>query len=188
MASTVGSSKVTLQFRVAFDTVWGQQVAVTGPGLDLGESDLTRAPRLSCSQEEGAIIWHGQVSAEYASSIEYKYVVVSETGATEEEEPQLRTLMLHESLRDRGLVFLRDSWQVLPSSLISQLLQTEPSSGCLVEMLCTKPCIKKSLGADGLKTECCGEVDVASDAILDTQYCSIGSTICLAAWPCKSGC
>ena len=104
---------LTLHFRVAFDTVWGQQLAVTGPSLDLGEGDLARAPKLSCGEEGGKIVWQGQVSIQHASRVHYKYTVLGESGSADEEEAQFRTVLLHESLRDGGDILLRDLWQVL---------------------------------------------------------------------------
>ena len=103
---------LTLHFKVAFDTVWGQQLAVTGPSLDLGEGDLARAPKLSCGQEGGNLVWQGQVSIQHASRVQYSYVVLGESGSADEEEAELRTLLLHESLREGGNVLLRDLWQV----------------------------------------------------------------------------
>ena len=106
------ADSIELRFRIAFDTVWGQDVAVIGPNAQLGENDTARALRLSCSHEEGVLIWQASANLQHASCIEYRYIVVRDSDTVDEEEPQLRSLSLDGGLGHKGLVLLRDQWQV----------------------------------------------------------------------------
>ena len=64
MAATVDElgREATLSFKVAYLTVWGQHVAVTGPSVALGEDSPDKAVALSCSHEGEVLVWQGSMS------------------------------------------------------------------------------------------------------------------------------
>lgn len=112
-------SLITLRLSVPYASRWGQTVKVVGAGSALGDGDVAQAPALSCKRHGDQLVWAGEVPVVRAPAFTYKYVVVGEDGAVEDEELRERSLELPPGLQAGAVVDVHDEWQVracLPSA------------------------------------------------------------------------
>lgn len=61
MAAASGGGR-DVCFKVAYYTVWGQHLAVSGPSDALGGGDAFKALSLSCSHEGDQLVWQGTLT------------------------------------------------------------------------------------------------------------------------------
>ncbi len=96
-------------FRIHYQTVWGQQLVITGPTPEIGAGQLDRAFQLDYL---GGGFWGGAIDfPKSLQTLEYKYVLIDNNSGTEKSEwGELRRVDLKD-IKGSSLV-LRDAWRV----------------------------------------------------------------------------
>ena len=103
---------ISVYFRLAYMTVWGQHIRVLGEHRALGDWDAVKAPALACRHVGEELVWEGQVSLPKVTQIAYKFAVVTADQRVEEIERGSRTVHLPSSLHAGAVISLQDEWQV----------------------------------------------------------------------------
>lgn len=68
--------RVTLHFTVPYNTVWGQNILLTGSGALLGGLQWSRARNMTCHHEKDALVWEATVVLPWKPFYTYKYALV----------------------------------------------------------------------------------------------------------------
>ena len=126
---------ITVQFRVAYMTVWGQHLVVIGATSELGSWDVSRAPSLNCRHAGEELIWEGQLVIPWHQELQYKYGVVNDKGVVDVTETEPRTVQVPHGLPDAAVVQFFDDWQVRPVILSSDPVRSLHRSARLLASL-----------------------------------------------------
>lgn len=102
----------TLHFRVAFSTVWGESIAISGSEAALGNWDLSQAIKMTCHHSNDVLVWEARVPVPSLAAYSYKYVLLHEGESGPKLETDIRTVQLPSGLGSADVVDIHDQWKV----------------------------------------------------------------------------
>ncbi|CAG9464665.1 unnamed protein product [Pedinophyceae sp. YPF-701] len=105
---------VSVRFRIAYYTEWGQKVKIFGRGSTLlGDGDVQHGCTMTCfhpQDKKDQLVWEALIPCRPGQDLTYKYAVLGGDNRVVHMEQEYRTVNLPDRLRDGDYVELHDRW------------------------------------------------------------------------------